>query len=63
MFLMVVRKMLNNRWMVLCLLIGITIAVAMVSTVPMYTDGVLQRMLIKDLESYIFSSLKQLKGE
>lgn len=52
MFLMVVRKMLNNRWMVLCLLIGITIAVAMVSTVPMYTDGVLQRMLIKDLESY-----------
>lgn len=50
MLLFVVRKMLNNKWMVLCLLIGSILVAAMVSSVPMYTDGVLQRMLIKDLE-------------
>jgi len=38
--------------MVLCLLIGFVLVVAMVSSVPIYTDGVLQRMLTKDLENY-----------
>ncbi|HHY82475.1 MAG TPA: ABC transporter permease [Clostridiales bacterium] len=49
---MVIRKMLNNPWMMICLLIGSILAVAMVSSIPMYTDGVLQRMLIKDAEDY-----------
>jgi len=49
---MVLRKMLSNPWMMLCLLVGSILAVAMVSSIPMYTDGVLQRMLIKDLENY-----------
>jgi len=44
--------MLNNPWMMICLLIGSILAVAMVSSIPIYTDGVLQRMLIKDAESY-----------
>ena len=49
---LVLRKMLNNPWMMICLLIGSILAVAMVSSIPMYTDGVLQRMLIRDAEDY-----------
>jgi putative ABC transport system permease protein len=49
---MVLRKMLSNRWMFLCLLIGSVLTVDLLSSIPIYTDGVLQRMLIKDLESY-----------
>ena len=52
MLIMVLRKMIKNKWMVLCLLIGFVIAVAMVSSIPIYTDGVLQRMLTRDLENY-----------
>ena len=48
----VLRKMLNNPWMMICLLVGSILAVAMVSSIPTYTDGVLQRMLIKDAEEY-----------
>ena len=38
--------------MVLCLLIGSIIAVAMVSSIPMYTGGVLQRTLTRDLGDF-----------
>lgn len=44
--------------MVICLLIGFILAVAMVSSIPMYTDGILQRMLTRDLEMYQTSSGK-----
>jgi putative ABC transport system permease protein len=53
---MVLRKMLNNPWMMICLLIGSILAVAMVSSIPTYTNGVLQRMLTKDMESYQLST-------
>lgn len=53
---MVLRKMLNNKWMVVCLLTGAVLAVAMISSIPIYTNGVLQRMLTKDLEQYQISS-------
>lgn len=56
MLIMVLRKMINNKWMVLCLLIGFILAVAMVSSIPIYTDGVLQRMLTRDLENFQVSS-------
>src|SRR5699024_5110509 len=56
MLLLVWRKMLSNKWMVLWLLIGFILAVAMVSSIPMYTDGILQRMLTQDLEAYQVSS-------
>ena len=52
MFLMILRKIMNNKWLVLCLLTGIIIAVAMISSIPVYTDGVLQRLLTKDLENF-----------
>ncbi len=50
MFVIVIRKMLNNKWMTFCVIIGMVITVAMFSSAPIYTNGVMQRMLIKDLE-------------
>ncbi len=52
MLVLVIRKMMSNPWMILCLLVGSIIAVAMVAAIPIYTDGVLQRMLIRDLEIF-----------
>ncbi|MGI6316912.1 MAG: ABC transporter permease [Christensenellales bacterium] len=52
MLFIVLRKILNNKWLVACLLAGSILAVAMVSSIPMYTNGILQRMLTKDLELY-----------
>ena len=52
MWTLVFRKIINNKWMMLCLLFGFVVVVAMVSAVPMYSDAILQRMLDKDLESY-----------
>jgi putative ABC transport system permease protein len=42
--------------MMLCLLIGLILAVAMVSSVPVYTNGILQRMFEKDMEAYQLAS-------
>lgn len=52
MFFLVLRKILNNKWLMACLLVGSILAVAMVSSIPLYTGGILQRMLTKDLERY-----------
>jgi putative ABC transport system permease protein len=49
---MILRKMLNNLWMVICLLLGSILAVALISSIPVYTDGILQRLLTKDLEEF-----------
>ena len=46
------RKLIKNGWLTICLLGGCLLAVAVASSIPIYTEGVLQRMLIKDLESY-----------
>jgi putative ABC transport system permease protein len=45
-------KMYSNVRMVACLLIGVILAVAMMSSIPVYTEGVLQRMFVKDMESF-----------
>ncbi len=49
---MILQKMLKSRWLVLSLLSGLITAVALISSIPMYTDGILQRLLIKELEQY-----------
>lgn len=49
---MILRKMMNNRWLIGSLLIGLVVAVGLVSSIPAFTSGVLQRMLTKDLEEY-----------
>ena len=38
--------------MVLCLFIGFLLAAGMMSTVPIYMDSSLQRILIKDMQAY-----------
>ena len=52
MFTLLFRKMRNTKWMVFCLLIGFIMASAMMSTVPIYMNASLQRMLVKDMESF-----------
>jgi putative ABC transport system permease protein len=49
---MILRKMLNNLWMVMCLLLGSILSVALISSIPVYTEGILQRLLTKDLEEF-----------
>lgn len=48
---MIIRKMANNKWLVASLLLGMTIGVALVSTMPIYSEAILSRMLVKDLET------------
>lgn len=48
--------MRKTKWMVLCLFMGFLMAAGMMSTVPIYMDASLQRMLIKDMESYQLST-------
>ena len=52
MFFLVLRKIMNNKWLMACLLVGSILAVAMVSSIPLYTNGMLQRMLTKDLVAF-----------
>lgn len=56
MFLITVRKMLNNKWMLICTLIGAIITVALLSSIPTYTEGIMQRMLTKDLDNSLQST-------
>ena len=49
---LVLRKMASNRWLVLALLAGSVLSVALLASIPIYTDGVLQRLLTRDLERY-----------
>ncbi|RIX53226.1 ABC transporter permease [Paenibacillus nanensis] len=47
---MIIRKMLQNKWLVFSLFVGIIMSVALVSSMPIYSEGILSRMLKKDLE-------------
>ena len=49
MFRIVVKKLFNNKWLFLSLLIGMIMTIAMITAIPLYTEGVLQRMLVKDV--------------
>lgn len=56
MFTVLLRKMRNTKWMVLCLILGFLMAAGMMSTVPIYMDASLQRVLIKEMEQYQIQS-------
>lgn len=56
MFTLLFRKMRSTKWMVLCLFIGFLMAAGMMSTVPIYMDASLQRVLIKEMEEYQLNS-------
>lgn len=50
MLLIAIRRMLSNKWMLFCTLLGSVITVALLGSIPTYTEGIMQRMLTKDLE-------------
>lgn len=52
MLLLVTRRIWNNKWLMLCLLSGFILVVAMVSCVPIYTNGILQYMLTRDMQDF-----------
>lgn len=50
-FIMIIRKMVQNKWLVGSLFIGLVMSVALVSSMPIYSEAILSRMLVKDLET------------
>lgn len=44
------RKMWNTRWLTLSTLLGLIMAVAFTTSIPMYADGSLKRVVAKSLE-------------
>lgn len=53
---LVLRRLSANRWLSLCLLAGVVAATALVSSIPMYTQGVPQRVFVKAMEEFQRSS-------
>lgn len=49
---MVLRKMHKNKGFIFFLMIGLLISTALMSSIPMYTQGVLQKVFVKDMENY-----------
>ncbi|WP_438446001.1 FtsX-like permease family protein [Gorillibacterium sp. sgz5001074] len=47
---MLIRKMVQNKWLELSLLMGLVLTVALAAGMPVYTEAMLTRMLVKDLE-------------
>lgn len=48
----VFRKIARNRWLMLCLLVGLVVSVAMTSSIPIFSQGVFQRVFTRSLEEY-----------
>lgn len=47
---MILRKMAKNKWLQLNLWFGLTVCVALFSTMPLYSEAILQRTLLKELQ-------------
>lgn len=47
---MIMRKMANNRWLQLNLWFGLTVCVALFSSMPLYSEAILKRTLVKELQ-------------
>jgi len=47
---MLLRKMVKNRWLVMSLFAGMLCCIALTSSMPIYKSGVLQYMLVQDME-------------
>jgi putative ABC transport system permease protein len=58
MLLLIIRKLLNNGWLVGSLLLGLIITVTLVSSIPTYTSSILHKLLIKELEQYQIAQQK-----
>ncbi len=46
------KKMLNNRILMMSLFVGILVAILIASTIPIYSQGISHRMLVTQLENY-----------
>jgi putative ABC transport system permease protein len=60
-FVMILRKMVKNKWLELALLLGLILSVGLASSMPIYTAAILQRLLIKDLDQ-MQTSTQQYSG-
>jgi len=47
---MLLRKMAKNRWLVMSLFAGMLCCIALTSSMPIYKSGVLQYMLVQDMD-------------
>lgn len=52
------RKMLQNRWLYISLLAGMILCTALTSSLPIYKNAILQRMLIQELDEHYLDSGK-----
>jgi len=48
---MILRKMAKNKWLQLNLWLGLTVCVALFSSMPLYSKAILERTLLKELQS------------
>lgn len=46
------KKIINNKWLMLSLFSGILISILIACTIPMYSAGISHRMLVTHLENY-----------
>ncbi len=44
--------MRNNKWLFLCLILGSILVTGLISSIPIYSQGMMQRVFIKELEAY-----------
>lgn len=51
MFRIILKRIYNDKWLYFSLLIGMIMTLAMMTAIPIYTEGITHRMLVKDLES------------
>ncbi len=49
---MIARKILKNYWLVISLFIGILVTITLVASIPIYTDGSLQSLVVGESERY-----------
>ena len=42
----------NNKWLFLCLILGSILVTGLISSIPIYSQGMMQRVFIKELEAY-----------
>ncbi len=57
-----IKKLFRNKWMMICLLLGFVISIAVISSIPMYTNSILQRLLMKDLEELQIEDFEDYPG-
>ena len=54
----VLSKIANNIWLFICLTLGSLLITAILSSIPVYTDGALRKMLNSELINYQYDTGK-----